>query len=78
MPCSIKRVPLPAVIGLALRNLLYIVSLSCKAVLSVLLAMLCYACRYGIVYFSSGLCGSIFICYKRALRVYGCMRGLRV
>ena len=42
MPCSIQRVPLPAVIGLALLSLLYVTSLSCKAVLRVLLAMLCY------------------------------------
>ena len=69
---------LPAVIGLALRSLLYVASLSRKVVLSVLLAVLCYACRYGIVYPSSGLCGPIFISYKRALRVYGCMRSLGV
>ena len=40
--------------------------------------MLCYACGYGIVYPSSGLCGPIFIYYKRALRVYGCMHSLRI
>ena len=65
-------------LALALRSLLYVASLSRKAVLSVLLAVLCYACRYNIVYLSSGLCGSIFIYYKRPLRVYGCMRSLRV
>ena len=78
MPCSIKRVPLPAVIGLALHSLLYVVSLSRKAGLSVLLAVLCYACGYGIICPSSGLCGSIFIYYKWALHVCGCMRSLRV
>ena len=65
-------------LALALRSLLYIASLSRKAVLSILLAVLCYACGYGIVYPSSGLCGSIFIYYRRALRVYGCMRSLHV
>ena len=65
-------------LALALRSLLYVASLSRKAVLSVLLAVLCYACGYGIVCSSSGLCGSIFIYYRRALRVYGCMRSLRV
>ena len=45
-------------------------SLSRKAVLSVLLAMLCYACGYGIVSPSSHLCGSIFIYYMRALRIW--------
>ena len=64
--------------ALALRSLLYVPSLSRKAVLSVLLAVLCYACRYGIVCPSSGLCGSIFIYYKRALCIYGCMRSVRV
>ena len=49
-----------------------------RRVLSVLLAVLCYACGYGIIYPSSGLCGPIFIYYKRALRVCGCMRSLRV
>ena len=68
----------PLFIGLALRSLLYIASLSRKAVLSVLLAVLCYACGYGIVYPSSSLCGSICVYYKRALRIYGCMRSLRV
>ena len=77
-PVLFKRAPLPAVIGLALRSLLYVASLSRKAVLSVLLAMLCYACGYGIVYPSSGLCRSIFIYYKPAVRVSGCMRSLRV
>ena len=71
-------VPLPAVIGLALRSLLYIASLSRKAVLSVLLAVLCYACGYGIVYPSSGLCGSIFIISGLYVYIYGCMRSLRV
>ena len=42
-------VPLPAVIGLALRNLLYVPSLSHKAVFSAMLAVLCYVCGYGIV-----------------------------
>ena len=58
-------------LALALCSLLYIPSLSCKAVLRIFLAVLCYACRYGIVCPSSGLCGSIFIYYKRALRIYG-------
>ena len=65
-PVLFKGVLLPAVIGLALCNLLYVASLSHKVVLSVLLAVLCYAC------------GPIFIYYKRALRVYGCMRSLRI
>ena len=58
-------------LALALRSLLYVPSLSHKAVLSILLAVLCYACGYGIVCLSSGLCGSIFIYYKQALRIYG-------
>ena len=41
--------PLPAVIGLVLRNLSYVLSLSCKAVLSAMLAVLCCVYRYGIV-----------------------------
>ena len=65
-------------LALALHSLLYVASLSCKAVLSVLLAVLCYACGYGIVYPSSGLCGSIFIYYRQALRVYGYMHSLHV
>ena len=69
---------LPAVIGLALRNLLYVPSLSCKAVLNAMLAVLSYVCGCGIVCPSISICGSIFIYYKRALRVYGCMRTLRV
>ena len=77
-PVLFKGSRSPAVIGLALRNLLYATSLSHKVVLSVLLAMLCYACGYGIVYPSSGLCGSIFIYCKRALCIYGCMRSLCV
>ena len=60
-----------------LRSLLYVASLSRKAVLIVLLAVLCCACGYGIVYPSSSLCGSIFVYYKRALHVYGCMHSLR-
>ena len=39
-------------------------ALSCKVVLGVLLAVLCYTCGYGIVYLSYGLYGSIFIYYK--------------
>ena len=70
--------PAPAVIGFALCSLLYLASLSRKAVLSVLLAVLCYACGYGIIYPSSGLCGPIFIYNKRALCVCGCMRSLCV
>ena len=77
-PVLFKGSHSPLSLALALRSLLYIVSLSRKAVLSVLLAMLCYACGYGIVCPSSGLCGSILIYYKRALCVYGCMRSLRV
>ena len=78
VPCSIERVLLPAVIGLVLRNLLYVPSLSCKAVLSVMLAVLCYVYGYGIVCLSISICGSIFVYYKWALLVYGCMRVLRV
>ena len=70
-PVLFKGSRSPLSLALALRSLLYVPSLSCKVVLSVLLAMLCYACGYGIVCPSSGLCGSIFIYYKRALRVYG-------
>ena len=77
-PVLFKGVLLPTVIGLALLSLLYVVSLSRKVVLSVLRAVLRYACGYGIVYPSSGLCGSIFIYYKRALCVYGCMLSLRI
>ena len=84
--CEVKRIPgdpaitcpllfkgsrSPLLLALALHSLLYVLSLSRKAVLSVLLAVLCYACRYGIVCPSSGLCGSIFIYYKWALRIYG-------
>ena len=43
-----------------------------------MLAVLCYVYRYGIVCPSISICGSIFIYYKRALLVYGCMRTLRV
>ena len=71
-------VPLPTVIGLALLSLLYAASLSCKAVLRVLLAVLCYVCGYDIVHPSTSLCGSIFIYYKWALRLCGCMCSLRV
>ena len=44
----------PLSLALALRSLLYAMFLSRKAVLSVLLAVLCYACGYGIVCPSSG------------------------
>ena len=64
MPWSILRVPLPAGIGLALRNLLYVAAISRKAVLRVLLTVRCYACKYGIVCPSYGLYRSIFIYYK--------------
>ena len=77
-PVLFKGSRSPLLLALALHSLLYVPSLSRKAVLSVLLAMLCYACGYGIVCLSSGLCGSIFIYYKRALRIYGCMRSVRV
>ena len=70
-PVLFKGSRYPFLLALALRSLLYVPSLSHKAVLSVLLAVLCYACGYGIVCHSSGLCGSIFIYYKRALRIYG-------
>ena len=70
-PVLFKGSRSPLLLALALRSLLYVPSLSRKAVLSVLLAMLCYACGYGIVCPFSGLCGSIFIYYKRALRIYG-------
>ena len=53
----------------ALCSLFYVPSLSRKAVLYVLLAVLCYPCRYGIVYPSSRLCGSIFV-YKSGPYVY--------
>ena len=70
-PVLFKGSHSPLLLALALCSLLYIPSLSRKAVLSVLLAVLCYACGYGIVCPSSGLCGSIFIYYKWALRIYG-------
>ena len=44
----------PLSLALAFRSLLYVASLSRKVVLSVLLAVLCYACGYGIVCPSSG------------------------
>ena len=75
-PVLFKGSNSPLLLALALCSLLYVLSLSCKAVLSVLLAVLCYACGYSIVCRSSGLCGSIFIYYKRALRIYGCMRSV--
>ena len=65
-------------LALTLRNLLYVLFLSCKAVLSAMLAVLCYVCGYGIVCPSICICRSIFIYYKRALHVYGCMRTLCV
>ena len=77
-PVLFKGSHSPLLLALALRCLLYVRSLSHKVVLSVLLAVLCYACGYGIVCPSSGLCGSIFIYYKWALRIYGCMRSVRV
>ena len=77
-PVLFKGSRSPLLLALALCSLLYIPSLSHKVVLSVLLAVLCYACGYGIVCPSSGLCGSIFIYYKRALRINGCMRSVRV
>ena len=70
-PVLLKGSCSPLLLALALHSLLYVLSLSRNAVLSVLLAVLCYACGYGIVCLSSGLCGSIFIDYKRALRIYG-------
>ena len=70
-PVLFKGFHSPLLLALALGSLLYILSLSRKVVLSVLLAVLCYACGYGIVCPSSGLCGSIFIYYKWALRIYG-------
>ena len=70
-PVLFKGSHSPLLLALALHSLLYVPFLSRKVVLSVLIAMLCYACRYGIVCPSSGLCGSIFIYYKRALRIYG-------
>ena len=45
MPCSIERVPLPVVIGLVVRNLSYVPSLSHQAVLSAMLAVLCLCLR---------------------------------
>ena len=77
-PVLFKGSRSPLSLALALRSLLYVASLSHKVVLSVLLAVLCYACGYGIVCPSSGLCGSILIYYKQALRVYGCMHSLLV
>ena len=77
-PVLFKGSRSPLLLALALRSLLYVPSLSRKAVLSVLLAVLCYACGYGIVCPSSGLCGYIFIYYKRALCIYGCMRSVPV
>ena len=77
-PVLFKGSRSPLLLALALHSLLYILSLSHKVVLSVLLAVLCYACGYGIVCPSSGLCGSIFIYYKRALHIYGCMRSVRI
>ena len=70
-PVLFKGSRSPLLLALTLHSLLYVPSLSRKAVLSVLLAVLCYACGYGIVCPSSGLCGSIFIYYKRALFLYG-------
>ena len=72
------RVLLPAGIGLALRNLLYVVALSHKAVLRVLLAVRCYACGYSIVCPSYGLYGSIFIYYKAGFRYIWLYAYLRV
>ena len=77
-PVLFKGSHSPLLLALALCSLLYVPSLSRKAVLSVLLAMLCYARGYGIVCPSSGLCRSIFIYYKRALRIYGCMRSVHI
>ena len=68
----------PAVIGLVLHNLLYVPSLSCKAVLSVMVAVLCCVCGYGNVCPSFSICGPIFIYYRWVLHLYGCMRTLRV
>ena len=53
-PVLFKGSRSPLSLALAFHSLLYVASLSRKAVLSVLLAVLCYACRYGIVYPSSG------------------------
>ena len=77
-PVLFKGSLLPAVIGLALRSLLHVPSLSCKAVLSAVLAVLCYDCGYGIVCPSFSICGSILIYYRQALHLYGCMRSLRI
>ena len=62
-PVLFKGSRSPLSLALALHSLLYIPSLSSKAVLSILLAVLCYAYGYGIVCLSSGLCGPIFIYY---------------
>ena len=77
-PVLFKGSRSPLLLALALHSLLYVPSLSRKAVLSVFVAVLCYACRYGIVCLSSGFCGSIFIYYKRALCIYGCMHSVCV
>ena len=53
-PVLFKGSRSPLSLALALCSLLYVASLSRKAVLSALLAMLCCACRYGIVCPSSG------------------------
>ena len=47
-PVLFKGSHSPLLLALALRSLLYVPSLSRKAVLSILLAMLCYACRYAL------------------------------
>ena len=70
-PVLFKGFHSPLLLAFALCSLLYVPSLSRKAVLSVLLAVLCYACGYGIVCPSSGLCRSIFIYYKWVLCIYG-------
>ena len=77
-PVLFKGSRSPLSLALALRSLLYVASLSRKAVLSVLLAMLYYACGYGIVCPSSGFVWVYLIYYKRALCVYGCVRSLRI
>ena len=53
--------PAPCCHWLSVAGLLYIPSLSCKAVLSAMLAILCYVCGYGIVCPSIRICRSIFI-----------------
>ena len=53
-PVLFKRSRSPLSLALAFHSLLYVASLSRKVVLSVLLAVLCYACGYGIVCPSSG------------------------